>query len=117
MCEQSSCKCTPPPKKDYTSIDYQLSILTAAKEGKEIEFSQRNYDGPYGAWKLCHRTDGRYNFSDFCFRVKREPRTFTIWSRPGDNTVVELKSATPADRQRWLNQGWKSCIAVEVLDA
>ena len=98
--------------EDYSSVDYQMSILQAAKEGKHIEISARGLGRPLGAW--VERTDTvlPFNFASNCYRVKKEPRRFTVWCH-SDRHVYGM--ASPQDRELWLKGGWELIEVVEVM--
>lgn len=113
MCEQSSCKCTP-SKDDYTSLDYQLSILTAAKEGKEIECRANSH---LCGWLLANKSIP-FNFKTNHYRIKREPRKAVIWSHPNQpGTFLEHAKCPDQRKREWTSRGWSPSTYIEVLDA
>lgn len=99
--------------EDYSSIDYQMSILQAAKEGKAIEVCGRRYEKPSSEWSDRQRPDSPFNFAFNCYRVKKEPRKFRAWCRNGTG---DLYSVLPEhDHKPWLDAGWELIELVEVL--
>lgn len=87
--------------EDYTSIDYQLSILQAAKEGKAIEVCALRLGRPSGDWAARPKDDYPFNFATNCYRVKKEPRRFHVWCKNGTGN---LYSVLPEhDHKPWLD--------------
>lgn len=122
MCEQSSCKCTPPKAKvpdfDYSSIDYQLDILTAAQEGKKLEVATKRAGIPAGNHWVERTSTAPFNFKANHYRIKREPRKAVIWSHP-NQPYLFLEPAECSDQRKrdWTSRGWSPSTYVEVLDA
>lgn len=98
--------------EDYSSIDYQLSILQAAKEGKTIEVSGRDTSGmSRHDWAERRITSMPFNFVYNCYRVKKEPRKFNVWCKDGN-----LYSVLPGhDHKPWRDAGWELIEIVEVM--
>ncbi len=54
-------------------LDYMISVMQSAKEGKEIEFTPKDKkDKWFGNWTSCYK-DSLFNFIDYKYRVKPEP--------------------------------------------
>ena len=104
MCNKSNCCCS----EDFTSIDYQLSILQAAKEGKTIEISERV---PRGQWSIQKFDTPRFDFIHYCYRVKKEPRKFNVLIKG-----TRISRYNPRHDLAVLHlQGWELIEVVEVV--
>lgn len=116
MCEQSTCKCT--LKEDYSSIDYQLSILQAAKERKTIEVSHKNNDQSDGCWVICNKGFA-FNFHNCCYRIKREPSKVVVWSNPlyPSRGIFEQPDTYESTKRYLRNKGWSPSTFIEVMEA
>lgn len=56
------------------TIDGMIAVLQAAKEGKSIQFKNHLSNG----WTTCGTTMPCWNFDSNEYRVKPEPREFTL---------------------------------------
>lgn len=100
--------------EDYSSIDYQMSILQAAKEGKAIEVCALRLGRPSGDWAARPKYDYPFNFVANCYRVKKEPRRFNVWCK--DDSYSKLYPALPGqDHKLWRGSGWELIEVVEVV--
>lgn len=98
--------------EDYSSIDYQMSILQAAKEGKAIEVCAHRQGMPSGDWLARPKDDYPFNFVANCYRVKKEPRRFNVWCK-GDGSLYPVLPGH--DHRLWRNSGWELVEVVEVI--
>ena len=97
--------------EDYTSIDYQMSILQAAKEGKAIEVCGRVHGRPSSEWRNRQAPYPPFNFAFYCYRVKPEPRTFKVWVK-GNSIEAYYESHVI---KSWQSCGWELVEVVEKL--
>ena len=95
------------------TIDEQIAVLQAMKEGKKIEAKPHRYDEPWHEWT------GDVNFTRYDYRIVREPRRFIIFKWGGDTlyavpygsyvpengkiicTATEDEQVKMADLSRW----------------
>lgn len=82
------------------TIDEQIEILRAVKEGKNIEAKLHRYDEPWQKW------DGDVDFTRYDYRIVREPRRFIIFKLNRIAYAVPYGEYVPED-------GKIICTAVE----
>lgn len=112
MCNQPTCSCK--KQEDYSSIDYQLSILQALKEGKTIEVAHRDRVSgqPFGVFEK-RTVDWPLNFQGCCYRVKREPLEVEVWMREGGSYLYRVGHHTDPS---WEKNGWRKVKMREMIE-
>ena len=70
------------------SIDEQIAILQAKKAGKQIQLASRQHDPR--TWLDVSCNGHRFNFSNYDYRVKPEPRVIWINEHQGQTDKYDL---------------------------
>jgi hypothetical protein len=81
-------------------IDSMIAVLQAAKAGKQIEYIWKKAND--GKW--CPSNDA-WNFHEYDYRVKPEPREWTVWISPDGNIY-----------NQWSSTNWPQILVREVLE-
>lgn len=82
------------------TIDEMITVLQAAKAGKQIEVSIKGRNN----WYLM---DANWNFADCDYRIKPGPREWTVKLDPTTNEIYS---------GGWTNLGFTSIKVREVLE-
>lgn len=89
------------------TIDEMILILQAAKEGKAIQYWHTEVPSPI--WRDVNLKSVRWNFQHNLFRVKPEPREFTLFRNKSTGVFVQGDSYTT------YNKDWEKITVVEKL--